>query len=234
MYHIYLNEECSEALQLYVVRRPDIPSPQKRYNEKSIPGRDGKLYEDTGFYEDVKIDIELNYMTSPDNWNSVWRAAKRWILEAAGKRLSCSDDRSVYHRIKKVELSDNARNSVRIGRFTASFTLDPYTYLVSGMRTYTPEQIKNNQYEVTTPVYIMKGEGVCILTVNGHAIRANVGQNLIIDTYRRIAYRDDGILNNTAISGSYEDMLLIEGANTITVSDPTKFKLEVQPNWRCI
>ena len=75
MYHMFLNDECSETLRLYVVKRPDVPSPQKRYNEKGLPGRDGKLYEDTGYYEDITISVELNYMTSPDNWNNVWRNA---------------------------------------------------------------------------------------------------------------------------------------------------------------
>lgn len=234
MYHMFLNDECSEALRLYVVKRPDVPSPQKRYNEKGLPGRDGKLYEDTGYYEDITISVELNYMTSPDNWNNVWRMAKRWLLTSVGKRLSFSDDRSVYYRIKKVEVSTNARNSLRIGRFTVSLTLDPYTYLLSGIQLYDPQQIKDNPYEETTPVYFIKGEGVCTLTVNGHAIKANVGQNLTIDTYRRIAYRSDGTLHNTAISGNYEDMLLIEGENKISISEPAKFTLTIQPNWRCI
>ena len=55
MYHMFLNDECSETLRLYVVKRPDVPSPQKRYNEKGLPGRDGKLYEDTGYYEDITM-----------------------------------------------------------------------------------------------------------------------------------------------------------------------------------
>ena len=93
MYHMFLNDECSETLRLYVVKRPDVPSPQKRYNEKGLPGRDGKLYEDTGYYEDITISVELNYMTSPDNWNNVWRMAKRWLLTSVGKRLSFSDDK---------------------------------------------------------------------------------------------------------------------------------------------
>ena len=29
MYHMFLNDECSETLRLYVVKRPDVPSPQK-------------------------------------------------------------------------------------------------------------------------------------------------------------------------------------------------------------
>ena len=32
----------------------------------------------------------------------------------------------------------------------------------------------------------------------------------------------------------YEDMLLIEGENKISISDPAKFTLTIQPNWRCI
>ena len=60
---------------------------------------------------------------------------------------------------------------------------------------------------------------------------ANVGQNLIIDTDRMIAYRSDGTLNNTKVSGNYEDLYLKPGENSVEFSGGT---LKVIPNWRCL
>ena len=60
---------------------------------------------------------------------------------------------------------------------------------------------------------------------------ANVGQNLTIDTDRMIAYREDGTLNNTKVSGSYEDMYLQPGNNKIEFYGGN---LKVIPNWRCL
>ena len=61
-------------------------------------------------------------------------------------------------------------------------------------------------------------------------MRANVGQNITIDTERMIAYRTDGAMQNTAVSGDYEDLYLLEGANQIVIT--SGFGLKVIPNWR--
>nr|DAD92870.1 MAG TPA: Primase C terminal 2 (PriCT-2) [Siphoviridae sp. ctNyC15] len=42
-------------------------------------------------------------------------------------------------------------------------------------------------------------------------------------------YREDGVLNNTAITGDYENLYLQEGLNEISVS--SGFTAEVIPKW---
>lgn len=61
---------------------------------------------------------------------------------------------------------------------------------------------------------------------------ANIGQNLTIDTGRKLAYREDGTLSNTSVAGDYDDLILIEGRNKIKITDG--FELKVIPNWRCL
>ena len=72
---------------------------------------------------------------------------------------------------------------------------------------------------------------MCTLEVNGNRMTANVGQNLTIDTDRMVAYRQDGTLQNTAVTGKYEDLYLTEGEIDIGIS--TGFDLKIIPNWRC-
>ena len=60
----------------------------------------------------------------------------------------------------------------------------------------------------------------------------NVGQNLVIDTDRQLAYRQDGTLRNTDVSGDYEKMHLIAGTNDIEITKG--FDLKIIPNWRCL
>ena len=43
-------------------------------------------------------------------------------------------------------------------------------------------------------------------------------------------HRSDGTLNNTAVTGNYEDLVLIEGDNKVTITDG--FDLKVIPYWR--
>lgn len=92
------------------------------------------------------------------------------------------------------------------------------------------EDIGYHAGEESHPVYKILGEGVCTLTVNGKTMTANVGQNLTIDTDRQLAYRSDGTLNNTAVTGNYEDLVLVEGDNKVTITDG--FDLKVIPYWR--
>lgn len=230
-FDVLIDGTSCNSMGILCVKRPDFPAPQKRYNELEILGRDGKLYQDTGLYEDVDIPIEFNYMDQAQNWGERWREAKSFFLGA--KTLKLSDDSSVFWKVKKVYLSDNRRNSNRIGRFSVNFVLDPYTYLESGNGLYTAAQITENIYELSKPDYLIEGEGVCTLTVNGNEMTANVGQNLTIDTYREVSYRtDSGANNNIAVSGDYEGLFLPTGSVEISIT--SGFELKIRPNWRCV
>lgn len=103
---------------------------------------------------------------------------------------------------------------------------------MDGIREYNVEELIYNPYEVAHPIYKIAGEGTCSITVNGKVITVNVGQNMTIDTDRMLAYREDGTLINTSITGEYEDMYLVEGENIIRASKG--FKITVIPNWRCL
>ena len=65
--------------------------------------------------------------------------------------------------------------------------------------------------------------------MNGNAMSANIGQNLTIDTERMMAYRSNGELQNTSVTGDYENMYLKDGENEITITDG--FDMEIVPNW---
>ena len=71
-----------------------------------------------------------------------------------------------------------------------------------------------------------------MLTVNGKTMKATVGQNLTIDTERMLAYRTDGTLMNTSVTGDYEDLYLQAGENEISIT--SGFSLKIIPNWRCM
>lgn len=94
------------------------------------------------------------------------------------------------------------------------------------------EEAEQNPYLLCKPVYYVQGEGLCVINVNGKDMEANVSGNLIIDTERMLAYREDGTLGNTKITGEYEDLYLKPGRNRISVSPG--FILQVKPNWRCL
>ena len=231
MFSFKLEGVDSTSKGFKITRRPDIPSTAKDYEEHNIPGRDGALYEDLGTVQDIEIEVSCNYIAKPEEWGTRWRSIKKWLL-TAHQFLVFSDDVDYCYRIKKIDLTTNERQVKYSGQFTVIFTVEGYLYLTSGQKQYSYSQVLKNDYEATYPVYYLTGQGNCVLTVNGNQCNCNVGGNLIIDTYLRLTYRQDGTLRNTDIDADYDDLKLIEGNNTITITNG--ISLNIMPNWRCL
>ena len=219
------------SIKIYARERPAIPAARIRREQIIIPGRDGVVYQSDGTFGPTEIEILFNYIGKESEWADRWRVAQRW-LEKENTKLRFSDDDGYFFWIDHVELDENERTTRRIGNFTATFmTRDGLYYLNSGLREHSKEEIQWNPYETSHPIYKITGEGMCTLEVNGNRMTANVGQNLTIDTDRMVAYRQDGTLQNTAVTGKYEDLYLTAGEIDIGIS--TGFDLKIIPNWRC-
>ena len=105
-----------------------------------------------------------------------------------------------------------------------------YECPLCGKQVMPASDVVDNPYEIAYPIYKITGEGECTLVVNDGKMVANIGQNLTIDTGRKLAYREDGTLSNTSVTGDYDNLILIEGRNKIEITDG--FELKVIPNWR--
>lgn len=231
MQDIEFNSVRSSMLQIFARDLITVPAAEPNMEEINLAGRDGTTYKFDGTYKATVIPIAFNYIGPEDRWNDRWRLAKQW-LSARNATLRISDDSEYFYKISYVSLGDNERTTERIGNFTANFnTLDGLQYLLSGQMEYTSHDVEWNPYLECYPVYKITAGGMCTLSVNGKTMTANVGQNLIIDTERMIAYRSDGTLNNTKVSGNYEDLYLKPGQNKI---ECVGGELSVIPNWRCL
>lgn len=230
-YDIYLNFTYSCVAEgILPTKRPNIPTPKKIYNKYKIQGRDGELHEDTGLYEDVVITVPFNYIGNANEWFSSFRKYRKVFYKA--KTLQFLDDMQWFYKIKKIEIGTNERKSKKIGKFDVMFTLDPYCYLVAGKDAVVVSDKITNNYDVSKPVYKIFGNGVCHLIVNGIDCTCNVSDHLIIDTDRKVSYREDGTDQSTCINKDYDMLWLIEGDNTIKISEG--FSIEVIPNWRAV
>ena len=217
-------------LKIFARERPAFPAARPRREEITVPGKDGKLYVYDGGYEPTEIPVQFNYIGDELLWAERWRMAQEW-LSARNVQLRFADDDGYFYWISYVDLNDVERTSARIGNFEATFiTRDGLQYLDEGQWEHEPGEVQWNPYEIAHPVYKITGEGKCTLTVNGKKMTANVGQNLTIDTERMLAYREDGTLQNTSVSGDYEELYLIKGTNSVSIS--SGFELSIIPNWR--
>lgn len=230
MYDIYIDGKSCVRLGIFPVKRPDIPAPHKRIKEYEVLGRDGKLYEDTGNYEDIELSMSFNYMSSQTMWADTFRKCKLLFKDA--KEIQFSDDVNYFYKIKKVDINTNERVSKQIGKFDVAVTIDPYVYLMSGKNKIRIQNNLMNFYDACEPVYIIKGEGLCHLYVNDNEVLCNVSGTLTIDTHLKLSFRNNGELANTAVKCDYDELILKNGLNTLSASQ--QFLIEVIPNWRCI
>lgn len=231
-FFIIFNNSTSKDLKVEAIKRPSIPSPTRQYREKEVLGR-GKVYEDLGTYDDIQIPVDFNFFVhDPNDFNERFRQIKKWINNIKDKKLKFSDDLSFFYVVNKAEITSPTREIKRLGKFSVTFTCEPFVYLEDGQEARTLSSSLNNNYEATQPIYKISGEGMLTLTVNGVSVTANVGQNLTIDTKLGLCFRTDGTINNTALTGKYKDLFLKEGNNTFTHT--AGFTIKIIPNWRCL
>ena len=219
----------ASSMGILIARRPDIPVPEDDIEEIEIPGRDGAMHISRERKKSVEIKVEMGFREK-ENWAGSAGKIKEW-LDAKGEKLIFSDDLDCFYHVYYVKPGDLERITRRLGTFEVVFVCYPYRYLAEG-ENWTEEKLFYNRGAPAHPVYFITGEGMCTLTVNGKTLTANVGQNITIDTERMIAYREDGAIMNTSVTGDYENAYLLHGKNEVSISKG--FSLKLQPRWRCL
>lgn len=228
-YYLKYNNIDNNDLGVWIDRRPSKPAPIMEYETVKVPG--GKtLYREKG-YNDIEITVDMNFLTRESYmWDRKWREIKSWLLSNVDNKLKFEDDLEGYYIVNKVEINTPERIVRRHGKFTVTFTCEPYFYY----DTNEIEIIDNiqNDYLESRPIYRITGNGNLNFTINNKSITVNVGQELIIDTDKGLCYRQ-GVINNVALTGSYEDLYLKHGLNTFVWIDKT-FKIYVDTKWRSV
>ena len=227
-YYILYNDNTNIDVNLSIIDRPSKPAPEMEYETVKVPG--GKtLYREKG-YKDVEITIEFNFLSKDETeWDKDFRAIKKWLLTRENNKLKFSDDLEVYYRVNSVVIDTPERLIRRGGKFSVTFTCEPYVY-------YDDDQLElsnilYNNYLISKPVYRVVGEGYLTLNINNKIINANIWQELKIDNDKGLCYRE-GIIDNVALEGRYEDMYLLEGENTFSWTEG--FVIYITPNLRCL
>jgi predicted phage tail component-like protein len=232
MYIVKRNGKTNTEVGILVKERPAIPAPEYKYETVEIPGRDGSLYSEESSVDDITIKITFAFACKPSKWQDLFRKARRWLLSKEDDQLILGDMSDHYYKVKHTVIGSSEREVKQVGEFEAEFTCDGYQYLDKGQREYEKDEALYNPYYVSHPAYYITGNGKCTLRVNGYDFTAEVGQNVTIDTDRMIAYRKDGRIMNTSVTGDYQELYLQEGDNTIEITEG--FSIKIRPNWRCL
>lgn len=222
-YSMQYNDKVSSDFGVILYDSAKFSGGEKHYESSSIAGKNGEIVSKDTYQSNLTIQCFLTVLNG--NIMQKIRQLKRW-LSGTGK-LKFSDTPDVFYKVLKISYDEIERELKQYGNFTVSFLCVPYEFREDGQNEYS--QITQNPYALARPIYKITGEGMCMLTVNGNEMTANVGQNLTIDTDLMIAYRQDGTMQNTAVTGDYEDMYLLPGDNVISIT--SGFDLKIIPNW---
>lgn len=202
---------------------PSFSGAKKQYTTSAIAGMVGELVgKDTGV---SNLEISCVFSVVNDNFFENIRAIKKWLYGSGKLKFSDMDD--TFYRVLKINYGEIEREMRYFGTFTVTFTCIPYEYRDDGNAEW--PMICSNPYSTCKPIYRINGEGMCTLAVNGKSVKAQVGQNLTIDSEKMICYRNDGTLANVQMQGDYEDLWLPNGSCDISVS--SGFDLSIIPQW---
>lgn len=231
MYNVERNEKKSENIGLYATR-PNIPSAEQDIEEKNIMGRDGSIIEVNDTVKDIAINITFGFFGPKKTWGERFRTARKWLLEKIDDRLILQDDPEYYYRVKKTTINECERQAKEIGEFTVNFLCHGCQYLQEGQNEIEVIDCIHNEHYLSKPIYKIKGEGTCVIEINGKSFSVDVGQNATINTELMITYREDGEIMNAETVGDYENIYLTPGDNNINATEG--FEVKIIPNWRCL
>jgi len=229
-YDISFNGIRTKEKGIAVTTRPQIPTPQKRVQFVEVAGMDGSLKVSDGTYEDIRLDVSLNFVRSPKWWHETAREVRNWLTGSGILRL---DNLYGWHyRVKEASCSGIDNINKMGGQFTAQFICEPFQYHDGGDSFLSVDECLINPYYLCKPVYRIEGSGQKTLTVNGKTWTINVtGTHININTEKKLVYNDSMVNLRPSTSGEYEDLFLPNGVNTISISSGT---LKIMPNWRSL
>ncbi len=231
MYDISFNGTNCKENGVAVTTRPQIPVPLQRVEYVTVAGRNGTLKITDGTFEDVLVEVQMNFVRSPKWWHETAREIRNWLVGPGILRLSNLFD--WHYRVKQAGLTGIDNINKMGGQFTAQFICEPFQYKDGGDAFLPKDEVLINPYLECEPVYLIEGSGNATLTVNGNQFKANVtGGKIYIDTEKKLVYNEAKQNRRTQTQGEYSDLYLKNGINTISIT--SGFTLTVKPNWRAL
>lgn len=234
MFYFIFNNKKNTDLGIQVVKRPNIPIPERNIELKSLKGKDGSLTRDYKTYNDIKISVSLNFISGENDFINKGAEIADWIYNINDNKLIFSDNDKFYYKVKKIECKDIERSLKIIGKFIVIFVCDPYKYYIDN------NEIEiTNSTEIVSPMLVVDSEPIISISGSGNInliindkriVLENVEENLIINSSILECYKEKENLNYK-MSGEFP--ILKRGENIINVEGSIK-SIEIKPNWRCL
>ena len=227
-----LDGKNSKDYGVYISGGGTFNAPQRSREKFNIPGRNGKLTKDNGYYENISVEYPAFIY---DNFDGNIAAFRNMLLSAKGyARLEDSYHPDEY-RIAMYDGNFEAEvvDNLRAGEFTLTFDCYPQRFLKSGEKSIeftSAGSLLNRTDQIALPLIRAYGDGT--LTINGVSIAiAGSDGYTDIDCELMEAYKDTLATNKnntiTLTNGAFPK--LNPGSNNISFTSITK--LIITPRW---
>ena len=231
--YLYFNGHSSDEYFCHIEHKPDIPVPEAKYEEYEVPGRNGKLHADLGYYDNVTVTYQL-YFHGRNPTAEDARTIKKWLAGAPGThQLSDGYDPAFFYlAIAKPGSISNLFD--KYGRLSVEFDCDPRHFSVVGyqaMQMQSGQTLLNPLDHVALPWLEITGNGSeGKFTVNGvdFAVGTVANKTLYCDCENWDAYLTGGTNANARVGGTWPS--LQPGENTISWSGGVT-GVKLTPRW---
>lgn len=231
--YLYFNGHSSDEYFCHIEHKPDIPVPEAKYEEYEVPGRNGKLHADLGYYDNVTVTYQL-YFHGHNPTAEDARTIKKWLAGTPGThQLSDGYDPAFFYlAIAKPGSISNLFD--KYGRLSVEFDCDPRHFSVVGyqaMQMQIGQTLLNPLDQVALPWLEITGNGSeGRVTVNGvdFAVGTVADKTLYCDCENWDAYLTGGTNANARVGGTWPS--LRPGENTISWSGGVT-GVKLTPRW---
>lgn len=217
---------------VYVEKRPNIPSPERRVTYIDVPGMDSRLRRDEGTYGDITLSVECSFLGDPISKIS---AVKGWLLGAGESDLVFSHIPGRKYLAQVVNSIDFEIVLKITSHFIIVFNCQPFQYATDNAPVTVSESatLINPGTVKSLPIIKVTGSGAGVLTVNGNSVSfSDIDGTVTLDSTIQETYQDTGaelVGKNSIMTGEYP--ALLPGENIISFSGGIT-SLEITPNWR--
>lgn len=189
--NVTFNGITSSSLGLIVSSMPKVKHSGVKVTEYDVPLRDGMQYSSFRNRTDAEISVKFAIIKDTNSaFITALRGARQW-LEGTGQ-LKIGNNPDVYYNVKKVEITDETMYTLSAGELEATFTVEPFEYLLNS--TTITKSYQGSDSGTSETVQVTNSGDICkpLVTIqfinSSEQIIGNITLTLNVDTGSNVTF----------------------------------------------
>ena len=237
---INFNGVSSEDLGLIVQFTPTYQYPEREYEKVHIPGKNGELLLDSGYFKNVERKYSLaKIYKRGQGFVASANAIASWLHSANGyARLEDSYEPEYYREAMYKSEGEMTNYQDTVTVLEVKFECKPQRWLISGEK----EIAIGNDYDITNPTSFDASPIIKFTTVPNQSTTINIGdyqmvlesfnvaKNIVIDCLQMECYSLNESYNSKLILNS-DSFPKLKGKSTTNIKITNATNISLIPRW---